>query len=222
MHVQNHSLDAIQDIKRMMERSSRFLSLSGLSGISAGICALAGAATAYPYIHGVKNVVINEETAYVQALSGDWTLLFNTWLFWIAAATFVAALGSAFYFTLRKSRQHGLRIWDAAARRMLVNLFIPIVLGGIVILRLTIIREAVLIAPFMLLFYGLGLINASKYTLGEIRYLGYCMLVLGIINLWMPGYGIYFLALGFGVMHIIYGLMMWQKYERNPAIADHE
>jgi hypothetical protein len=71
-----------------------------------------------------------------------------------------------------------------------------------------------LIAPTCLLFYGLALINASRYTLGEIRYLGCCELILGIISLWVPGYGLIFWAAGFGVLHIIYGIIMWWKYER--------
>ena len=50
MNEQNQHLETLQDIKKIMERSSRFLSLSGLSGIAAGICALAGSVIAYKWI----------------------------------------------------------------------------------------------------------------------------------------------------------------------------
>jgi len=72
-----------------------------------------------------------------------------------------------------------------------------------------------LIAPCCLIFYGLALVNGSKYTLGEVKYLGYGQVVLGIMNLWLLGYGLYFWAAGFGILHIIYGTLMWWKYERN-------
>jgi hypothetical protein len=74
-----------------------------------------------------------------------------------------------------------------------------------------------LIAPGCLIFYGLALVNASKYTLKEVRYLGYGQMILGIINLWFIGYGIFFWAIGFGVLHILYGTMMWWKYEKPGA-----
>ena len=65
-----------------------------------------------------------------------------------------------------------------------------------------------------LIFYGLALVNASKYTLTDIRYLGYCEIVLGLVNMFYIGKGLYFWAAGFGVLHIIYGAIMWCKYER--------
>jgi len=72
-----------------------------------------------------------------------------------------------------------------------------------------------MVTPSCLIFYGLALINGSKYTVSEVRYLGYLELVLGIVNLWATRYGLYFWAAGFGVLHILYGIVMWNKYERN-------
>ena len=82
-------------------------------------------------------------------------------------------------------------------------------------IRMMQLGEYALVAPGCLVFYGLALVNASKYTLGEIRYLGYGQLVLGIVNLWNVSYGLWFGALGFGILHIIYGIWMWYKYEKN-------
>jgi hypothetical protein len=92
---------------------------------------------------------------------------------------------------------------------------IPLTVGAIFIVRMMQLGEFELVAPACLIFYGLALVNASKYTLGEIRYLGYGQLALGIMNLWNIGYGLYFWAMGFGVLHIIYGIWMWYKYEKN-------
>ena len=215
MTDQQQSLEAIHDIKRMMERSSRFISLSGLSGISAGICALVGSWFASPYVFGRKNLFIDFNAPF----NKDYTVFLNMWLFWIAAATFLTALISAFLFTYIKSSKEGIPIWGSSARRLLFNVSVPLITGGIFLFKLVQYGTFGLVAPGCLLFYGLALINASKYTLVEIKYLGYCQLLLGIINLWLVGYGLYFWAAGFGILHIVYGAYMWNKYDRNPAAA---
>src|SRR5678815_1438909 len=107
MSEQQQSLSAIRDIRQMMERSSRFISLSGLSGISAGICALVGAWVAYPYVYGYKAYIINSPADALQPENG-YAIIFNTYLFWIAALTFGAALLSAFIFTYIKSKKEGI------------------------------------------------------------------------------------------------------------------
>jgi hypothetical protein len=214
MNEQQQSLNDLQHIKKMMERSSRFISLSGLSGISAGACALIGSSAAYPYVFGKKDFIINSNAAIAQAAANDYGIIFNTYLFWIAAATFVAAFISAFFFTWLKSKKDGTPIWGNTAKRLLINVSIPIAVGGLFLFKMMHFGTFGLIAPGCLIFYGLGLINASKYTLDEIRYLGYAQIILGIINLWFVGYGLYFWSIGFGIMHILYGVYMWMKYER--------
>lgn len=210
MNEQQQSLDDLQHIKKMMERSSRFISLSGLSGISAGLCALIGAWVAYPYVFGKKDFIINLNKDF----QDDFSFITNSYLFWIAAATFVSAFISAFVFTWLKSKKDGTPIWGNTAKRLLINVSIPVAVGGLFLFRMLHYGTFGLVAPGCLIFYGLGLINASKYTLDEIRYLGYVQIILGIINLWFVGYGLYFWAMGFGVMHIAYGVYMWMKYER--------
>jgi hypothetical protein len=214
MSEQQQPLDDLQHIKRMMERSSRFISLSGLSGISAGVCALTGAWFAYPYVFGYRDYIINNHVAFVQALAHDYTTILNTWLFWIAAGTFFTALISAFFFTWIKSKREGIPIWGNTAKRLLINVSIPLLAGAVFLFKLIHYGTFGLIAPGCLIFYGLALINASKYTLDEVRYLGYLQIVLAVINLWFVRYGLFFWALGFGVLHIIYGAYMWWKYER--------
>ena len=213
MNDQQQSLEAIHDIKRMMERSSRFISLSGFSGISAGICALIGAWIAYPYVYEKRDLTIYS----VRTLPDDYNIIINSPLFWIAGGTFVAALVTAFFFTYLKSQKEGIPIWGNSAKRLMVNVCIPLMVGGIFIFKLMQAGAFGLVAPGCLLFYGLALINASKYTLVEIRYLGFAQIILGIINLNFVGYGLYFWAAGFGILHIIYGIYMWQKYERKES-----
>lgn len=212
MSEQQQSLTAIRDIRQMMERSSRFISLSGLSGISAGVCALVGAWFALPYMQGEKEHFIDPERAATPGNS--YTLLSNSYLFWIAALTFTAALLTAFIFTYIKSKKEGTPIWGTSARRLIMSIAVPLVVGGIFLVNLVHAGSFGLVAPGCLLFYGLALINASKYTFVEIKYLGYCEIILGVISLSFIGYGLYFWAAGFGLLHIIYGSYMWWKYDR--------
>lgn len=205
----NQQLDTLEDIKQLMHKSSRFISLSGWSGVSAGVCALIAAA----YTGVQLECWRRGDCPFDQLVQEGGTSLRHTLLV-IGLVTFFAALALAFIFTYIRSRRTGTAIWGYTARKVVWNVAIPMIIGGIFIWRMMDYGVYGLVAPACLLFYGLGLINASKYTLGEIRYLGYFQLLLGVINLWMPGYGLYFWAAGFGVLHIIYGIVMWNRYER--------
>lgn len=200
-------LEAIQDIRNMMKKSTRFLSLSGLSGVFAGIYALAGAFVAYRYMCYLAKWWINPR------VSMDFTQIYLNFIL-IAASVLLLSIVTAWYFSSRKARRIGQSLFDHTAIRVLINLCIPLVAGGIFCVGLLYHGHVVYVAPAMLLFYGLALINASKYTYDDIRYLGLCEIVLGLLNTFSLGYGLWYWALGFGVLHIVYGLVMWMKYER--------
>jgi hypothetical protein len=209
----------LQDIKAMMDRSSRFISLSGLSGVAAGICALVGAWFAAGVID--NSGVIQYRDEYIHDIEYDsfgisiLKSFMGQKLFLIAMITFFAAFLVAFLFTYLQSRKKGIPVWGASAKRLTWNILLPMLVGAVFLLKIIEAGVFGLIAPGCLLFYGLALVNGSKFTLGEIRYLGYAMIILGLINCWFPGYGLYFWAAGFGLLHILYGLVMWNKYERN-------
>jgi hypothetical protein len=209
MNTPQQTLEDLQHIKKMMERSSRFISLSGLSGIAAGTCALGGA-----WFAGQKiNCWVKGDCQLSRIIEMGGRDLLNQ-LFWIATLTFVAAFVLAFLFTFLRSKKTATPMWGNATLRLLWNTAVPLMAGAIFLFRMLQMGEYDLVAPGCLIFYGLALINGSKYTLGEVKYLGYGILLLGIINLWFLGFGLYFWAMGFGVLHILYGLMMWYKYER--------
>jgi hypothetical protein len=209
MNTPQQSLEDLQHIKKMMERSSRFISLSGLSGIAAGVCALVGAWFASQKI----NCWVKGDCQLSHLIDEGGRQLLNE-LFWIATLTFVAAFALAFLFTFLRSKKTSTPMWGNSTLRLLWNTAIPLMAGGIFLFRMMQMGQFDLIAPGCLIFYGLALINGSKYTLGEVKYLGYGILLLGIINLWYIGYGLHFWAMGFGVLHIVYGIVMWSKYER--------
>ncbi len=215
MIKEQQPLEELQHIKKMMERSSRFISLSGLSGIAAGICALIGAWFAYGVICR-NNTCLRHEYDISQGHNTISTLkeFMGSSLFNIALYTFTGALVFAFLFTYLRSRKKNIPLWGSVSKRLLVAVAVPMIAGGIYLFREIEMGNFGLIAPGSLIFYGLALVNGSKYTLGEIRYLGYAQILLGIISCWMIGSGLYFWAMGFGILHIVYGIIMWYKYER--------
>lgn len=213
MNNQEH-LDTLQEIRSMMERSSRFISLSGLSGIGAGISALLGAVLVYIYLEAIP---FKRYPGYYM-ISADyekWGLGYKAFFLIVMASVLVLALFSGIYFTTRKAKRFQQRIWDALTRRLLINLFIPLVAGGLFCIALLYHHLIGLVAPATLLFYGLALINASKYTLNDIRFLGLSEIALGILGTFFLGYGLDLWAIGFGVLHIIYGAAMYFKYENS-------
>src|SRR5581483_11777782 len=121
MDDQNHHLDTLQDIKKMMERSSRFISLSGLSGIAAGACALVGAWFAYGVIEKSRYPVADIRS---MARNSEENISISDWmgnqLVQIAALTFIAALVLAFIFTYLRSKKTNTPIWGSQARRLMI------------------------------------------------------------------------------------------------------
>ena len=205
----------LKDIKQMMERSSRFISLSGLSGISAGICALIGAWFANTAIKEKIFLLsdLRQSSAGISNVTDK--QLLQSQLMQIGLITFVAAFASAFFFTYRRSKKDNVPVWGITARRLMINVSIPMVAGGIFLYAMMQNGIYDFVAAGCLIFYGLGVLNASKYTLHETRYLGYAEILLGLLSAFFIGDGIYFWSAGFGVLHILYGIFMWMKYERS-------
>lgn len=208
MSNQEEQLNALSDIRKMMDRSSRFISLSGLSGVFAGLVALVGAYLAN------KELSNYQSGGYGYGIDAEISIEIK--LLKIGVLVLLIALIGAFWFTYRQSLRKKLPIWDKTARNLFINLAIPLTTGGFFILALLFNESNALglIAPSCLLFYGLALINASKYTYSDIRFLGLFQIILGIMAVFNTMYGLYFWAFGFGVLHVFYGLIMYFKYER--------
>lgn len=208
-----HHLETLSEIRSLMERSSRFISLSGLSGVAAGLFALLGAAMLYIYLDAIP--FDQKRIYYLAAESANkWGLDYRTFFAIDAGIVLIGALASGIFFTTRKAKRKGQKIWDALTQRLLISLMIPLFTGGLFCLALLYHGLAGLVAPATLVFYGLALVNASKYTLHDIRYLGISEIILGLISLYLLGYGLEFWAIGFGILHIVYGISMYIKYER--------
>jgi len=205
MESKNYQED-LSHIRNMMERSSRFISLSGLSGVFAGLVALLGAGYVY-YI--LKRESIDYFAGKTNAYSRD--LLLE--LVFVGLVILFLAVISGYIFTAKKSKEKNLKIWDQTTKRLLFNFAVPLVTGGLFCLGLLYHGMFVFIAPATLIFYGLALVNAAKYTFTDLQNLGYCQIVLGLLSFFFLGWGLVFWAIGFGVLHIVYGLVMHRKYK---------
>lgn len=206
---QKHLKD-LNEIRSIMERSSSFISLSGLSGVVAGIIALIGSAFAY-------NVLFlkfrhKQSLGYIDGIDPISELLII--LLIDAAVVLTLSLIFGFIFTRRNALKKGLKVWDKSAKRLVLNLLIPLITGALLCFTMLWNGNYYAVSGMSLIFYGLALINASKYTLKDIRYLGITEIILGLCAVWFPGYGLFAWAVGFGVLHIIYGTVMYLKYER--------
>ncbi len=203
-------LEDLSEIRSIMERSTTFISLSGLSGVFAGIWALLGAAFAYWYLYVHLPVMSESRILPCTSINTEVAVI----LFADALIILVLTLTTGYYFTLKNSRKKGQKIWNSTSKRLLISLLIPLISGGLFSFILLFQGTTYLIPAVTLMFYGLALVNASKYTLHDIKYLGIIEIVLGLCA--ALGFNLFFWALGFGVFHIIYGMLMYYKYEKNP------
>lgn len=193
-------LKDLSEIRTMMERSSKFLSLSGLAGVSAGAAALAGAAAAYWRLHPGDGPGGGTDPALFLACD--------------AGAVLLLAIGLAIFFTTRMAGRLGVPIWSGTTKYLLAALLVPLATGGLFCLAAWHQGWVMIMGPSTLVFYGLALLNCSKYTVREVQYLGAAEILLGLLSLYFIDAWLILWAAGFGVLHIAYGIMMYVKYEK--------
>ena len=210
MATKNEQLDSLNEIRSIMERSTRFISLSGLSGIFAGIFALIGALVAWGIMgYGIPGFPGASSSSIDMSNES-----FLWYLFLDATIVLFLALSTSYYFSRRKARKKNVPFWGKPTRRLLANLFLPLTVGGVFCLVLFIEGNVTMVISLSLIFYGLALYNASHFTLNEVLYLGLANIGCGIFALLFPSIGLVLWATGFGIFHIAYGLFMHLKYDR--------
>jgi len=210
MENNSKSIEDIRTIRRIMEESSRFLSLSGLSGVFAGGFAIAGALVAYFLV--LKNGSIHYDE-YFRSLSVKEITTIRWQLIADAVIVLSLAVLASLFLSIRKAKLAGKNFWTPVSKRLLINLLIPLLTGGLFIIILLVQNQPWLIVPGMLIFYGLALVGAGKFTYNEILYLGIIEIITGLLSALYPDLGLLFWIFGFGILHIIYGLVMYRKYE---------
>ncbi|WP_310590115.1 hypothetical protein [Dyadobacter chenwenxiniae] len=211
MNSNEDSLHTLNEIRSLMERSSKFLSLSGLSGVFAGIFALIGAAAAY--VRFKTDWLAQVSTPSVTYSKGSHEDV-TSFLLIDGLCVLILSLTVGIVMTVRKGKKRGLKVWNGSSKRLLVGMLVPLGAGGVFCLAMLQYGIVWVVFPVTLIFYGIALVNASKFTYPELFYLGLSEIVLGCITLFLTGYSLLFWAFGFGVLHIVYGLTMHNRYDR--------
>ncbi|MBS1521168.1 MAG: hypothetical protein JST50_09235 [Bacteroidetes bacterium] len=201
----------LASIRSIMERSSKFISLSGLSGILAGVYALVGAGVAYIIIQNNPTIVTNRISLFV-ATYNIFTIFLTLLL--IAAVVLIASIITAIILSKRQAKRKKQLFWGKVSQTLLFHMSAPLLVGGILIILFLYKGNGEYVVSTMLIFYGLALLSASNFTFSDVKYLGILEIILGLIAACLPGYGLLFWAIGFGVLHIIYGSMMYLKYDK--------
>ena len=211
MNNQFKPLDEIREIRSIMERSSRFQALSGIAGVVVGFIAIAGTVIAYAALglsyDQVPYEVPGQDQYSAMQMNG-------TFLLFDALVVLILSAATGIFFAARNAKKKGLPVWDNAAKRLLINFAIPLAAGGAFCAILFYHAHFALMAPATLIFYGMALLNGSKYSIDDIRYLGIIEIVIGLLAAVFIGHGLIFWALGFGLVHIIYGIRFYIKYEK--------
>ena len=197
----SNAIETLNDIKEMMERSSKFKAISGLSIVIIGLLASLAA-------------------AYIYFVLGDYTIdspykMRVTII--VAICLLVISFLTVMLMSWGKAKRHQLRFsLDNTMRRLLVSFLVPLCAGGLFCIALIMQQHYGLTSSVMLIFYGLALINSQQYTYKILKYLGYAELALGLIDCFLVDYALLTWFIGFGVLHIIVGIIFILKYERSP------
>ncbi|PPK93002.1 hypothetical protein LY01_02707 [Nonlabens xylanidelens] len=205
-------LDDIKEIKSLMNKSTRFISLSGMSGVMAGIYALIGGVFGYFIIEKARENGTRDTLS--RLTTTPWDQNPSLQIVVVAAIVLFMAVLTAFFLTKAKASKHKQKVWTKQSIRLVVNFMVPLNIGALFTLALLQYNLIGLVAPAMLVFYGLACMNAAQFTLGTVKYLGLSCAILGLINTQYIGYGLYFWTAGFGLCHIIYGAVMYYKYDK--------
>jgi MFS family permease len=201
MKEEQDYIQDIAEIRSMMERSSKFLSLSGWAGVLAGVYALIGAWVAFSIFEFHPNELFY---AYPDLIN----------IILTATGVLFLALISALMDSRRKAQKQDKKAWNATSRRLVASMAVPLLIGGVLIMLLISNGLLGLVAPLTLLFYGFALYNAGSFTIKEVRIMGFVQMILGLLNVVFITYGLLFWAIGFGLVHIVYGIYMHFRYKR--------
>ena len=194
------ALESVFEIKELMEKSSKFISVSGIAAILAGIYALAGAYIA------------------TQVITSDMYLSDTLKLMAIIAMTVLAAAAvTAGILSYCKSQKTGQKFFSRLTYRALWNFSFPMLTGGVLCISILMHEYYDILASVMLLFYGLALVNVSKFTYSSIVWLGYAFICLGVVDCFWEGHSLLFWTIGFGGFHILYGILFYLHYERKRS-----
>lgn len=206
---QDDVLKDLSHIRSLMEKSTKFISISGLSGILAGVYTLIAVA----FVGWRLKIpwLVFGDSSHAQMLFLDFSDPLSTMVI-TGALLLLISLATGVYLALKKAEKTGQAAWNPASRVLLLSVAAPLLTGGAVAILSLIQGYYHVLAPCFLIFYGLALYSGSHFSFKELRVLGGLQIILGLLAYGYMPFGLLFFALGFGVLHILYGAIIIKKY----------
>lgn len=205
--------DELTVIRQLMERPVRSSTASGVSGIIAGLAALAGAA-ADKYLSPRLAEHLAERSELTS--TWDWVLIIGAGIW---AVVFCVAFVGVVILTRIRERRQGMPFWSPVKRRVLRTILPPFIAGC----GLTVAiyyqwiygynpGQSYLIPAVWMLFYGLALWQVGEFSIPEVRLLGAAFIAAGIASAVVQWYPYESLGATFGGFHIVYGVVVWTRH----------
>jgi hypothetical protein len=200
--------NTLKDIRDMMSKSSQFQALSGWSIVIIGIFACIAAVVAAAVV-GLDSPFTHDPGSIAPVSTRVWTAI------GLALALLAVSSATVTIMSYYKAKRHNLPFaFDSRMRKMSINFLIPLAAGGIFALAMILQGHYGLTSSIMLIFYGLALVNCQHYTYPTLRFLGYGEILLGLIDCFVIHHSLLFWFLGFGVLHILFGILYIILYEK--------
>ena len=186
--LHERAMDNLRYIRETMELATAFTGISGWGEIAIGVTAL------------IASVIAAQQAT------------FNSWLaVWIAEG--LISLLIAGWSMDRKSRAIEMPLGSGPGRKAVFSLTPPLIAGGLLTIMLVKAGETSAIPGVWLLLYGTGVITGGMYSVKVVPIMGICLMALGALALFSPpAFANWFMAAGFGGLHLVFGAIIVRKY----------
>ena len=180
--------DDLRFIRDTMERSSAFTAVSGWGHVLLGATAVAAAALAAR-----------------QVSSFAWLKV------WLAEGLVAVAIG--LLSCTWKANRRGLPLFSGPARKVALGLAPPLVAGAFLTFLLFRAGLQSALPATWLLLYGAGIMTGGAFSVAIVPVMGLCFMLLGGLAVLAPAaWGNWFLAAGFGALHIVFGFLIARRH----------
>jgi hypothetical protein len=185
-HVDTRAADDLQFIRQTMERSASFTAVPGWGQVIVGVTAIIAALAAR------------------HALNDRWVEI------WLGEAAL--AVGITLVAMNLKATRRRLPLTSGPGRKFAFNFLPPVAAGALLSIALLRAGEYALLPPTWLLLYGVAVVTGGAVSVRIVPVMGASFMALGAGALLFPSAANWWMAAGFGGLHIVYGIWIARQY----------